>query len=160
MVLQPKSVIFTTMRLSTTQLVDFSRPWTPTLLACRYDMPWPKQTRRWHHHRAKVKCAPIPNITTISKHMCVLQLILYSFLIKPRCVDNLNDLTLKLTSFKLNPESILMIKHLRIHFEFGFSLSNFDCFCFTHCFYYNLVVWVLQLKLKRKWILLNKFKLI
>ena len=32
MVLQPKSVILTTMRLSTTQLVDFSRPWTTMLL--------------------------------------------------------------------------------------------------------------------------------
>lgn len=33
--LQPKSVIFTTMRLSTTQFVDLSRPWTSVLLECR-----------------------------------------------------------------------------------------------------------------------------
>lgn len=36
----PKSVILTTMRLSTTQLVDFRRPWTWMLLEWRYDMPW------------------------------------------------------------------------------------------------------------------------
>ena len=39
MELQPKSVIFTTILLSTTQLVDFRRPWTSVLLECRYDMP-------------------------------------------------------------------------------------------------------------------------
>lgn len=39
MELHPKSVIFTTIRLSTTQLVDFSRPWTSILLECRYDIP-------------------------------------------------------------------------------------------------------------------------
>lgn len=37
--LQPKSVIFTTMRLSTTQLVDLSRPCTWMSLEWRYDMP-------------------------------------------------------------------------------------------------------------------------
>lgn len=37
--LQPKSVIFTTMRLSTTQLVDLRRPCTWMSLECRYDMP-------------------------------------------------------------------------------------------------------------------------
>lgn len=35
MELQPKSVIFTTILLSTTQLVDFRRPWTSVLLECR-----------------------------------------------------------------------------------------------------------------------------
>lgn len=39
MELQPKSVIFTTILLSTTQLVDFRRPWTSVLLECRYDIP-------------------------------------------------------------------------------------------------------------------------
>lgn len=39
MELHPKSVIFTTIRLSTTQLVDFRRPWTSILLECRYDIP-------------------------------------------------------------------------------------------------------------------------
>lgn len=39
MVWHPKSVILTTIRLSTTQLVDLRRPWTWMLLEWRYDMP-------------------------------------------------------------------------------------------------------------------------